>query len=240
MRLRKSQFPRQTCIVDRASRSCSGAPVIPGYEDDLRTCLCNTRRNGADTRLRDQLHVDVGCPVGILQVIDQLRQVLNRVDVMVRRRGDQRHPRRRVANLRDPRIDLRSRKMAALARLGSLCHLDLNLLCAHQILARHAEASGCDLFDRGVSIDAILSDMEPGGILSALAGVRLAMQMVHRDGHGLMGLLGNGPEGHRSCLEALHDLRCRLDLLNRNRLLCIVEVHQPSQRLDGVLVLNQI
>ena len=82
--------------------------------------------------------------------------------------------------------------------------------------------------------------MEPGGILAALSGVRLAMQMVHRDGHGLMGFLGNGSEGHRSCLEALHDLRCRLNLLDRNRLFCIIEVHQPSQRLDGILVLNQV
>ena len=46
-----------------------------------------------------QLHADLRPRVDLLQVVDQLRQILDRVDVVVRRRRDQRHPRRRMPEL---------------------------------------------------------------------------------------------------------------------------------------------
>ena len=60
--------------------------------------------------------------------MDELRQVLDRVDVVVRRRRDQPDARRRVPHLRDPRVDLVAGQLAALAGLGALRHLDLQLV----------------------------------------------------------------------------------------------------------------
>ena len=65
--------------------------------------------------------------VGVLQVVDQLRQVLDRIDVMMRRRRNQRHAGRGITGLGNPRINLFAGQMAALAGLCALRHLDLDL-----------------------------------------------------------------------------------------------------------------
>jgi hypothetical protein len=51
----------------------------------------------ADADLGHQLDRDVGLGVGVLEVEDELGQVLDRINIMVRRRRDQRHARRRMA-----------------------------------------------------------------------------------------------------------------------------------------------
>ena len=56
--------------------------------------------------------------------------------------------------------------MSALARLSALGHLDLNLLGAYQIPARHTEPSGSHLFDRGASVR-----IQTLNLLTALTGV---------------------------------------------------------------------
>ena len=47
--------------------------------------------NRADTHLGDQLDRDVGFLIGVFQVENELREILNRIDVMVRRRRDEAH-----------------------------------------------------------------------------------------------------------------------------------------------------
>jgi hypothetical protein len=62
--------------------------------------------DGADADLGHQLDADARVMVGVLQVVDQLGQVLDRIDVVVRRRRDQADARRGVRDLGDPGIDL--------------------------------------------------------------------------------------------------------------------------------------
>ena len=40
-------------------------------------------------------------------------------------------------------------QLTALTRLGTLCHLDLNLICRGEVLGRHTKSTGCNLFDLG-------------------------------------------------------------------------------------------
>ena len=82
------------------------------------------------------------------QVVDELLEVLDRVDVVVRRRRDQADARRGVADPGDVLVDLVAGQLAALARLGALGHLDLQLVGVDQVVDRHAEAAGGDLLDR--------------------------------------------------------------------------------------------
>ena len=86
--------------------------------------------------------------VGAAQVVDQLLEVLDRVDVVVRRRRDQPDARGRAADPRDVVVDLVARQLAALARLGALGHLDLDLVGVDQVVDRHPEAARRDLLDR--------------------------------------------------------------------------------------------
>src|ERR1700680_3363181 len=51
--------------------------------------LSGAAGNVADTGLRDQLDGDLGLRVGPAQIVDELRQILDRVDVVMRRRRDQ-------------------------------------------------------------------------------------------------------------------------------------------------------
>jgi hypothetical protein len=80
--------------------------------------------------------------------VDQLRQILDRVDVVVRRRRDQAHAGHRVAQLADVLGHLVAGQLAALAGLGALRHLDLDLVGADQVLGGDAEAARGDLLDR--------------------------------------------------------------------------------------------
>ncbi len=82
------------------------------------------------------------------QVVDQLGEILDRVDVVVRRRGDQADAGRRVAQAGDRLVDLVARQLAALAGLGALGDLDLELVGVDQVGGRHAEPRRRDLLDR--------------------------------------------------------------------------------------------
>lgn len=66
-------------------RGCARAAVKAGNQDDLRTGLGNARGNRADTGLADELDIDGCLAVGALQIVDQLRQVLDRVNIVVGR-----------------------------------------------------------------------------------------------------------------------------------------------------------
>ena len=169
LRLGQAELPRSARVLQRGQRRGTGAAVVPGDEYDVRVGLGHPRSDRADTDLGDQLHVDAGGRVGVLQVVDQLRQVLDRVDVVVRRRADQADTRRRVPRLGHPRVDLVARQLAALAGLGPLRHLDLDVVGVGEVFRRHAEAAGRELLDRRAALGVV----ETVGVLATLTGVGL-------------------------------------------------------------------
>ena len=96
-------------VLDRRQRRRAGAAVVPGDQHDVGVRLGHARRDRADADLGDQLDVHAGPRVGVLQVVDELLDVLDGVDVVVRRRGDQADARRGVPGLGDPRVHLARR-----------------------------------------------------------------------------------------------------------------------------------
>ena len=206
----------RTGVLEAGQRRRAGAAVVAGDEHDVGVRLADPRRDRADADLGDELDVDPRPVVGVLQVVDQLGEVLDRVDVVVRRRRDQADARRGVPGLRDPRVDLVAGQLAALARLGALRHLDLEVVGVDEVLAGDAEAAAGDLLD-GRAARSPLASYEAVGVLAALAGVGLAAEPVHRDGEGLVRLLRDRAVGHRAGGEPLDDLGDRLDLLDRHR-----------------------
>ena len=220
--------------MNRRLRSRAGSAVIARDQNDLRARLGDARRDGADSGFRDELYRDSRVAVRVLEVEDQLCQVLDRVYVVMRRRGDQRNAGSRVSGLRDPRIDLLSGKVSALAGLRALSHLDLDFLRAGEIRARDAETSRSDLLYRRVLLGA-----EARGVFSALARVRFAAETVHSDRHRSVRFLGDRAVGHRSGLEALDNLARGLDLLERNSAVLVVdEIEQSAQSVRLLLVVD--
>ena len=74
--------------------------------------------------------------VDVLQIEDELGEVLDRIDVVMRRRRDQADAGRRMADRGDVPIDLVAGQLAAFAGLGALGDLDLQLVGIDQIFGR--------------------------------------------------------------------------------------------------------
>ncbi len=157
--------------------------------------------------------------------MDELLEILDRVDVVVGRRADQPHTRRAVPGLGHPRVDLVSGQLATFTRLGPLGHLDLEVVGIHQVLAGDAEAAAGHLLDRAPSLGVV----ESLGVLATFAGVALAADPVHRHGQGLVGLGGDAAVAHRPCAEPFDDLADGLDLVDGDRLpVDAAELEQPA------------
>ena len=78
----------------------------------------------------------------------QLREVLDGVDVVVRRRADEANAGRRVPGARDVALHLGARQLAALARLRALRDFDLQLVRVPAgDTAPHSRVSRCDGYD---------------------------------------------------------------------------------------------
>ncbi len=107
----------------------------------------NTRRDRAHTDFRHQLDADAGVWRHVLQVMDELRQVFDRINIVVGRGRNQSHTRHAVAQLANVIRHLATRQLAALTGLGALRHLDLDLVGRRQILGCHTEAARRHLFD---------------------------------------------------------------------------------------------
>ena len=122
-------------------------PLCPAIDDVVGVGLGDASGNRAYSQLRDQLHADGRARVDALEVVDELREVFNAVDVVMRRRTDERNARLRVTQARDEFADLVSGKLAAFAGLGALRDLDFQLFGVDQVLGGDAKASGGDLLD---------------------------------------------------------------------------------------------
>ncbi len=93
MRFRQTQFPRQTGMLNARLWRRSGTPIMAANEDDIGMALGDPGGNGANAHLGDQFDTDAGVVVGVFEIVDQLRQILDRIDVVMRRGRDEPNPR---------------------------------------------------------------------------------------------------------------------------------------------------
>mmetsp|Transcript_20954 Transcript_20954/g.80705 ORF Transcript_20954/g.80705 Transcript_20954/m.80705 type:complete len:801 (-) Transcript_20954:283-2685(-) len=256
--LSQAQLPRRAAVLDGRPGRGAGATVVAGDDDMVGLALGHAGGHSAHAHFRHQLDRHVRLRVDVLQVVDELGQVFDGVDVVVRRRADQAHTRHRVAQEADVLAHLAAGQLAALTRLGALGHLDLDLVRADQVFGRHAKAARGDLLDLGAQAVAVLQfvvglhdlvaehvpdlaaadDLDAlelvavaGRVLTALARVALATDAVHRDGERGVGLGGDGAQRHRTGGESLHDFARRLDLVQRHGLAGVeLELEQAAQR----------
>ena len=229
MRLGQAQLPRDAGVLDRGQRGGAGPAIVAGDQDHVGMRLGDARRHRSHPHLGHELHADPRVVVGVLEVVDELRKVLDRVDVVVRRRRDEPDARRGVAGLGDPRVDLGARQLAALAGLGALGHLDLDLAGVDEVLAGDAEAAAGDLLDGAAARVAVGQRLVARRVLAALAGVGLAAQAVHGDGEGLVGLARDGAVAHGAGLEPAHDRLDGLHLVDGHRAQRRPQLQQPAE-----------
>ena len=97
-------------------RAGARAALEAGDGDVVGAALGHPGRHRPDPDLRDQLYGNAGGRIDVLQVVDELLEVLDRIDVVVRRRRDQADARRRVAHLGDVLVDLVAGQLSRLRR----------------------------------------------------------------------------------------------------------------------------
>ena len=228
--LGKAELQRQTRMPDRVARSGTRAAVVAADQDLVGGTLGHTGGDGADAGLADQLDRHARTGVGVLKIEDKLCQVLNGVNIVVRRRRDQADAGRGLTDLGNPGVDLLAGQVATLAGLGALGHLDLNLEGAAQVAARHAKARTCHLLDRGVLGVAVGQRGLATRVLAALARVGASMQAIHGDGHALVCLFADGAIRHGAGVKAADDVERGLDLVECHRSAAAgIKVEQVAQ-----------
>ncbi|MNZ67067.1 hypothetical protein D3C78_853020 [compost metagenome] len=227
----QAKLPRGAGVLDRGQRRSTGTTVITGDGDQVGIGLGHASGDGANACLCHQLHRYQGLRVDLLEVVDQLGQVFDRVDVVVRRRRDQGHARYRIAQLGDQAVDLAAGQLAALARFGALGNLDLQHFGIDQVFRGHTEAAGGHLLDLGAADGAIAR-----GVFTALTGVGTRAQAVHRLGQRFVSLWRQRTQRDTGGVEALEDRLQRLDLLQRQWLVGHFHLQQVADHRHRALV----
>ena len=245
-------------MLERRQRAGARAAIVAGDGDVVGLGLGNTRCHRAHAHFRHQLHRNGSAVVGVLQVMDELGNVLDGIDVVVRRRRDESHARHRAAQPRDVVADLVAGQLPALARLGALRHLDLDLVGRGQVFGGDAKAPGCHLLDaraqRVASLQGIVGlhhilaqhagqcGTGPDGnalqilsvahrVFTALARVGFATDAIHGHRQRGMRLGGDGTQRHRPRGEALDDLGGRFHLVQRDGPFGVeAELEESAQR----------
>src|SRR5471030_1986573 len=257
LRFGEAEFPRRAGMLDRRQRRRARAAVMAGDDDVVGLGFGDAGRDRAYAHFRHQLDRNRGTRIGVFQVVDQLRKVFNRINIVVRRRRNQAHARHREAQRGDVFRHLVARQLAAFAGLGALRHLDLDLVGRIQIGRRHAETAGRDLLDartQGVpflqwnidddllladdgrhqlallDLDAFQFHRVTRRVLAAFAGVGLAADAVHGDGQRRVRLGADRTQRHGAGGEALDDILGRFDFVERDGLGRIeLELEQAAQ-----------
>ena len=104
--LGKAELQRQAGVPNGIARRGTRAAIMAADQDLVGSTLGHTGGDGADAGLADQLDRHACAGVGVLKVEDQLRQVLDGVDVVVRRRRNQADAGRGLTDFGDPGVDL--------------------------------------------------------------------------------------------------------------------------------------
>ena len=210
LRFGEAKFPGQARMLDRTQRRSAGAAVVAGDEHDIGVRLGDARSDRAYADFRDELDGDARLRVHVLQVVDQLRQIFDGVDVVMRRRRDQSDAGDGVARFGDDLVDFVAGQLAAFAGLCALRHLDLQLVGVDQVVGGDAEAAAGHLLHGAAAQIAVGVALEALFVFAAFAGVRHAAEAVHGDGQRFVRFLADGAEAHGAGGEALDDFLGRL------------------------------
>jgi len=82
----KPDFPWGARVLDRGEGRGAGAALEACNGDVVGARLRDARGHRADADFGNQLDRDLTVRIDVLEVVDQLRQILDRIDVVMRRR----------------------------------------------------------------------------------------------------------------------------------------------------------
>ena len=149
----------------------------------------------------------------------------------MRRRADQHHAWRGMAELGDQPRDFEARQLPTLTRLRALRDLDFNFAAIVQVFGGDAKAARGNLLDRGIGVIAIGARLGARGVFTAFAGIAARANAVHGDGKRFMRFGAERAKRNAWCQQALPDFRDAFHFFQRNRRAAFQpEIEQIAQR----------
>ena len=141
MCLSQTHFPRQPRKFDRCRRRSAGAAIMARDQNHIGLSLRHTGGNGADPRGGHQFHSHLTARVDLLEIINQLRQIFDRIDIVMGRWADQSHTFGRMTQTRNKIRNLHPRQLSTLAGLGALRHFNFQFFAMVEIFCRDPKAA---------------------------------------------------------------------------------------------------
>src|SRR5258707_6250946 len=93
MSFAQPNFPRKARVLDGGQGRRTGTAVVAADGDDVSASFSYASSNDADARAGNEFYADARARIHGAQVMDQLRQVFDAVNVVMRRRRNQRRAR---------------------------------------------------------------------------------------------------------------------------------------------------
>src|ERR1700747_1748152 len=86
----QTDFPRQSSILDGGKRRRTSAAVVAADGDYVGASFGNAGCDDANARARNQFYADARTRIDRTQIVNELSEVFDAVNIVVRRRRDQR------------------------------------------------------------------------------------------------------------------------------------------------------
>lgn len=112
MGLGETELPGETGVLDTSPSGGACATIVARDEDVVSLGLGHTCGDDTDTGLRDKLDRDSRAGAGALEIVNELLEILDGVDVVVRRRRNETDAWCRVTSPCDALADLMARQLA--------------------------------------------------------------------------------------------------------------------------------
>ena len=86
MCFRQAELPRNAGMFDARQRRSAGTAAVAGNQNNVRMRFCHAGRDRSDADFRNQLYADARARIGVLEIVNQLRQIFDRINIVMRRR----------------------------------------------------------------------------------------------------------------------------------------------------------
>ena len=229
-RFGNTKFPREAGMLDRSKRRSTRTTIVARNEHYIGMSFRDTRGNRTHAHFGHKLHRDTGLRVRITQIVNELGQVFDRVNIMMRRRRNQRNIRNRVTDTRHELVHLVSRQLATFTRLCTLRHLDLQILCMAEIVNRYAKAARSNLTDCRATDIAVCRRSIAVWVFTTFTAVAHGSDAVHGNSNRFVGFRAQGAKAHGTSDKVMDNRFAAFDFgnIDRSRLLKLEESAQSS------------
>lgn len=137
--LSETELPRKTSVLDSGPSRSSSSSVVSRDEDVIRLRLRHSRSDDSDSDFGNELDGDSSAGIGTLEVVDELLEILDGVNIVVRGRGDESYSGSGVTGASNGGRNLVTGEFSSFSGLRSLGHLDLKFIRVGEVVGGDSE-----------------------------------------------------------------------------------------------------